>query len=139
MEAYSKIKEAIDTLPYGDCELVALIMSRFLPGSQIIHGRLKESIHGQEFFHCWVEKDGQIFDPSLHDFWSMTGIERIKDAIIDPEQIEASFMLFADFATNNPDLRKTSPFPLRWEIWAAGGINAFVESIKELTNEKETT
>lgn len=111
VEEYRRLCDLAGKIPYGECELIALMISRVLPGSVIVRG-LVEVDSGEPIKHFWVQYQGRDIDPLSTD-WNSIVIERLAIKIIEPFQIIENYLLFLqDF----PEPSENTMFPLRWKL-----------------------
>lgn len=107
---YKRLCQLINKPPYGDCQLVALMLWIKL-GGEIIRGNLLME-DGRNVNHYWIEKDGEMFDPLSAD-WEVAIESRLSRIAIDPLEIISEWQAFiAEF----PQPAKYELFPLRWAI-----------------------
>lgn len=80
---YDRLRNLVDGMPlYGDCELVALMISRILPNSTIVRGTVfmdLEELEIEEIDHCWVRDKEDDIDPLSDD--------RMVTEVVKPTQI----------------------------------------------------
>jgi hypothetical protein len=108
---YNRLCELIGRPPYGDCELVALMLHKKV-GGNIIKGYVTVE-DGDKLEHFWLEIDDQICDPLSKD-WKRLAVAWEKVAIVDPNSIIEDLKGFLkDFPTPS----KYSLFPLRWKVF----------------------
>ncbi|MFB2979090.1 hypothetical protein [Microseira sp. BLCC-F43] len=99
--------------PFGDCELVALLIYRAVSGGtkKIVRGWI-EFEDDERTEHFWVEVDGEILDPLANDF-TRPVISWLPIESYSPQQIVRDLEAFlADF----PYPWSGTPFPLRWKV-----------------------
>jgi hypothetical protein len=106
--------------PYGDCQLVALMIGKVISGSQIVKGIVlvdypQELLHqDREIEHFWVVLREIDIDPLSEDW---TGNPRILSREI-VRTVEPSEILdeYKDFIKEFPEPDKLGLFPLRWQV-----------------------
>lgn len=112
---YRRLCDLAGKIPYGECELVALMISRILPGSVIVRGWVKvdsgEFVE-QDIDHFWVRFEEKDVDPLSND-WTSIILERLTTSVIEPSQIEQHYRLFL---REFPESSENTMFPLRWKL-----------------------
>jgi hypothetical protein len=105
--------------PYGDCQLVALIVSKAIPDSQIVKGIVscdspEPPNQHREIEHFWVVFNGVDLDPLAEDW---IGNPQILSRTID-RTVEASEILdeYERFIAEFPEPKEFELFPLRWQV-----------------------
>jgi hypothetical protein len=106
--------------PYGDCQLVALIVSKAIPDSQIVKGIVscdspQEPLHQhREIEHFWVVFNGVDLDPLAQDWIGNPQIlSRTVEQTVEPSEILDEYKRFiAEF----PEPSELELFPLRWQV-----------------------
>ena len=106
--------------PYGDCQLVALLINKVVVNSQIVTGVVRrnsidETINEyKDVDHYWVISDGIDIDPLAED-WIETPVifSRTIDRTVEPSEILDEYKkLIKEF----PEPNKLGLFPLRWQV-----------------------
>jgi hypothetical protein len=97
--------------PYGDCQLVSLMIYRAVPDSQIVQGYV-EFMDGDRTEHFWVQSDDRDLDLLARD-WLRTPINKVAKRIIDANEILEEYRRSAELI---PDFNPDSLFPLRWML-----------------------
>lgn len=110
IEEYKRLCSLINKPPYGDCQLVALMLF-FKVGGDIVRGELVME-DGKLVDHFWLEIDGQVCDPLSKD-WTRDVESREKKENIEPQQIIDDWQ---KFITDFPQPAKYELFPLRWAV-----------------------
>jgi hypothetical protein len=106
--------------PYGDCQLVALIISKAIPGSQIVKGIVscdspQEPLdQHRDIEHFWVVFNGVDIDPLAQDWIGNPQIlSRTVERMVEPSEILDEYKKFiAEF----PEPNEFELFPLRWQV-----------------------
>lgn len=106
--------------PYGDCQLVALIISKAIPDSQIVKGIVSCDFpqelldQHREIEHFWVICNGVDLDPLAEDWIGTPQIlSRTIERTVKPSEILDEYNRFiAEF----PEPREFELFPLRWQV-----------------------
>ncbi|YAF99281.1 MAG: hypothetical protein AB3A66_27965 (plasmid) [Nodularia sp. CChRGM 3473] len=96
--------------PYGDCELVALMLY-FKAGGVIAKGQVIME-DGEKLEHFWLEVDNQICDPLSKD-WTRAAKTWVKVEEVSPNSIIENLNRFLD---EFPDPSPYSPCLLRWKV-----------------------
>jgi hypothetical protein len=109
---YQRLCQLIDGKPpYGDCQLLALMISRAVTDSEIVQG-VVEFEDGHHAEHFWVRSGGADLDPLAKD-WLVTPIRKIFIRIVSECEIVNEYQGFIRaFPQNSPH----SLFPLRWAL-----------------------
>jgi hypothetical protein len=110
--------------PYGDCQLVALMINRAIPDSQIVDGIVRVSYDNEDTEQCWrdiehfwVIVNGTDIDPLAQDWSHPTILSRSIVRIVEPSEILDDYIKFiAKFP--DPIIIEDFPplFPLRWQL-----------------------
>jgi hypothetical protein len=103
--------------PYGDCQLVALIVSKAIPDSQIVKGIVtfsSELYPHRNSEHFWVVFNGVDIDPLAEDWLGNPQIlSRTIERSVEPSEILDEYKRFiAEF----PEPSELELFPLRWQV-----------------------
>ncbi len=107
---YKRLCELLGRVPYGDCELVALMLHRTIPNSKIVHGDVK--CRDGETKHFWIRVDAEDIDPLSED-WEAEIVGRKIISEVDPSKILEDYKKFiAEF----PEPCEYTFFPLRWKV-----------------------
>jgi hypothetical protein len=106
--------------PYGDCQLVALLVNKVVPNSQIVMGIVRRNSFDdtinkyKDIEHFWVISDGIDIDPLAEDWIENPVIfSRTIVRMVEPSEILDDYKrLIAEF----PEPDKLGLFPLRWQV-----------------------
>jgi hypothetical protein len=97
--------------PFGDCQLIALMIHRAVPNSEIIQGQVGFE-DGDSVEHFWVRSLDIDLDPLSKD-WFRTSTERVIERIVAADEIFREYRGFAEFfSDDNP----YTLFPLRYKL-----------------------
>lgn len=113
---YNRLCRLIGKPPYGDCQLVALML-HLKVGGVIVRGCVvvedgEKGEQGKKIDHFWLEIDGQICDPLARN-WKREVISWLKTDEISPEAIINDLKSFLE---EFPEPSLNPLFPLRWKV-----------------------
>jgi hypothetical protein len=97
--------------PFGDCQLVALMICYAVPNSEIIQGQIKFE-DGYSTQHFWVSSQGLDLDPLAKD-WYRTPTARVIERIVAADEILGDYRGFIEFF---PDYNPCTLFPLHYKL-----------------------
>lgn len=109
-QEYKRLCNLINRIPYGECQLVSLMIHRLIPNSEIVEG----VVHCEDgdVEHFWVRVNGQDIDPLSQD-WDSRIINRSVVSIIHSSVILEEYR---GFINQFPEPCEYSFFPLRWKV-----------------------
>jgi hypothetical protein len=103
--------------PYGDCQLVALMINKAIPNSQIVEGIVtfsSELYQHRSSEHFWVVFNGMDLDPLAEDWIGNPKIlSRTIDRSVEPSEILDEYI---KFVSEFPVPSEFELFPLRWQV-----------------------
>ena len=107
---YKRLCNLICRVPYGECQLVALMIHRAIPNSKIVEGVVR--CEDGDVNHFWVRANQKDIDPLSQD-WDSIVIDRLVTSVVHPSVILEEYRGFID---KFPEPSEYSFFPLRWKI-----------------------
>ena len=110
-QEYKRLCNLINRIPYGECQLVALMIHRAIPNSEIVEGVVRcEDCSDVE--HFWVRVNQKDIDPLSQD-WDSIVVDRSVTSVVHPSVILEEYR---GFIKEFPEPSEYSFFPLRWKI-----------------------
>jgi hypothetical protein len=97
--------------PFGDCQLVALMVSRVVINSRIVQGYVGFE-DGDRVEHFWIRSGNTDIDPLAAD-WLRIPVSYSVTAEVQPSEILNEYQ---GFIATFPEANAYSPFPLRWAL-----------------------
>lgn len=107
---YQRLCNLIGHPPYGDCQLVALMLHLAMPDSNIVEGNVICDDQ-REVNHFWVTLNGQDIDPLSEDWESEIYARKYLRVVPSSEILEEYKSFIGEF----PEPCEYSFFPLRWK------------------------
>ena len=100
--------------PYGDCQLVALMIARAI-GGDIIEGDVNFESRNQ-IWHYWaLSQDGDMYDP-LADAWADVPCVYTPQRSVREEEVLGELRVFVDSIDYIPPHYENPLFPLRYVL-----------------------